>query len=78
MLVTDFDQTFGRSGDRLLPSRRMQQTIGAADQRFGDAVGVVNKIVSKTAFDAQVAIVERFAGLGAGNFYDFIILNMQV
>jgi len=67
MFVTDFHQPLSGSGYRFIPSRRMQQTIGAANQRFGDAVGVMNKIVCKTAFDAQISIV-----------YHFIILHMQV
>ncbi len=56
----------------------MQFPVFASNQRFGQTVFVMNKIVGKSAFDAQISIVERLARWRAGDFDDSIVVRVQI
>ena len=71
-------QTFSYSIQRLVPGCRAQLSVRIPDQGLGKSVFVMNKIVGETAFDAEIAVVDRSTRRWAGDLDDPVGLAIYV
>ena len=70
-------QALGGDAERVVPGRRMELAVLAADERLGQPVGVVDEVEGEAALDAEVALVRDVARVG-GDLDDPLRLRVDV
>jgi hypothetical protein len=70
-------KALGGGSEGVLPARRMELAVLAADERLGEPVRVVDEVEREAALDAEVALVRDVVGL-RGHLHDPLRLQVDV